>query len=184
MYLHVTFFPHASMFGTPLLMNGKGELHLTETALISEGNAAKFNVPFVMSFYQRMLSSWTTMTVPYSCIVRHRYSGYWFNLSLARVMVLLLLLLLALPAAALFANTNDPMSLPIGLGVLGTLALIALVVLIQGRRRHHVTFRLPSGWQTVLVFKIKGPPRQTHAEFTRLLAEYLETSRTFEKKAA
>ena len=35
MYLHVTFFPHASMFGTPLLMNGKGELHVTETAVIA-----------------------------------------------------------------------------------------------------------------------------------------------------
>jgi hypothetical protein len=180
----VTFVPHTSMLSGKLLLNGKGEVHLTETGLISDGNLAKFNIPFLLSIYQRLLSNWSTLTVPYSRVIRHDYTGYWVNLTILKCLFLLLLVLLAVPATGLLMSTIDPSHPPIGAGVLATIAILCGVVLISGRRRHRVTFRLPTGRKNVMIFTIAGPPSQTRAEFTRILKEYVATAREYKPEAS
>jgi hypothetical protein len=60
-------------FTKTLVLLGKGSVHLLETGLVLEGARPRFYVPLFISDYHRILTGWTTLTLPYPLI--REYEG-------------------------------------------------------------------------------------------------------------
>lgn len=177
MKLEVKYEPYNPWFGPKLLLNGKGELHVTETALIVEAERAKFSIPFTAGYYMHILSDWTTCTVPYGRIVHHRYSGAFGGFSLVKVLGILLVgtLVAAGLSMAVLGRTVESF-------VGGSFAVVAgsvllVVVAMHGRRKHRVIWLDSNGKQLEIAFKIPGSSGATNLVFNRRLQEYLQVAR-------
>src|SRR5262249_2821755 len=80
-------------------VGGANTLQLLETALVVEGYRQRLFLPVADLLLRQALSEWTTVTVPYSRIVRHRYN----RKILMRLLVLAVLWGPLLLVAAAFA---------------------------------------------------------------------------------
>lgn len=177
MKLDVKFRHPGGFWKQQLLYSGRGEAHLLETGLVLEGLLPKFTVPFVQTFYYRLLSEWSTRTVPYARIERYRFSGRWIAAGPGRILLLLVLGGLILGASVLLARDLGAVAMAPAVGL--TLVLAALL-LLYGRRVHHFTYRLPDGRQAVVAFRVAG--RRDQEPFRARLREYLDFARTFQQE--
>jgi hypothetical protein len=137
-----------------------------ETALVFEGYLKRLSMPVVDYFFLRILSEWTTVTVPYSRILRFRHVNLWgWRLVLTALFCLPVLLLL--PSA--FDAYDDGASLALEVGF----ALLALVLSLYLnlrllRPRFQLLFQSADGRQVFVAFRI--PSRRRREEFEQLMA--------------
>ena len=119
-------------------------MQLLETALVIEGHVKKLSFPFADSLFHRVLSEWTTVTIPYLRIVHWKY----VPLYVTRAVVLLVAWL---PVLFCLSLLIEPRGSPEGpLIVAGMLGVLALLVtwLVYGRLlipRNRVLFRARTG---------------------------------------
>ena len=166
-----------SVFRKSLSFSAKGELHLQETALILEGYLPKFTIPFAARNYLELVSEWSTRTIPFSRIVRHKYTGHWVSFSIVKFAFLLLItVLFGLMGVTMAGNRVDATLVAVGLGAYG---LIVLLVLVLGRRTHRVTYLLPNGKKCVVAFCMPRPVLANSEAFSRQLKTYLTTAKSF-----
>jgi hypothetical protein len=150
-----------------LWVTGKGAtLHLQETALVIEGPVKRLWLPVADWFFARVLSEWTTVTVPYSCILKCRFKRLWVRRGL---MTLLVWAPAGLSAAALFERSADRASVLYLLGVFSFLGLV-LTLYFNLRLlapRHYLTYRTANGGRVLTAFRVRSRTRR--AEFDELL---------------
>jgi hypothetical protein len=154
-------------------------LQLLETALVVEGYRQRLFLPVVDFLFRQALSEWTTVTVPYSRIVRHRYN----RKILMRLLVLAilwgpLLLVTAAFTAAMVEKGPGPDSWDVGyfLCMFSLLSLVLSLYLCLRvlAPRNHLWFRQADGSRALLVFRI--PARQRQAAFVAQLKQYRDTA--------
>ena len=84
---YVTPMFQAGIFSTPLRMVGRqNTIALLETSLVFEGNLLKIGVLGMELLFRAALAEWTSVTVPYSRIIRAKYVRF----PLMRLLALLL----------------------------------------------------------------------------------------------
>jgi hypothetical protein len=164
----IRFFPLFPWLGRHRLqlVGKQNTLQLLETALVFEGHVKRFWFPVVDGFFWRVLSEWTMVTVPYSCILAHRYT----SLLGSRV---LLTTLFWLPVAgmlgfAAFAQGSVETTLAFA-PPFSFLALV-LTVYVNSRvlvSRNYLLYRHADGRNIVTSFRIRSRKRQQ--EFRDLL---------------
>ena len=145
-------------------------IHLQETALVVEGYQMRFRLPLVEWPIRGLLSEWTTLTIPYSHIVRHVHERYrlvkmlyWV---LGAVVFLLGMMLLAYNSGRPGSNDAVELLLLLILGV-GILPLFGLLVHLVLRPRHLLVFRGEDGRRQLLCFRFQSSKRRS--EFVKLL---------------
>ena len=159
-----------------LFAGSRHSLQLLETALIIEGYLMRLFFPVVDRFFRQALSEWTTITVPYSRILRFKHRP----MTLPRVIVTVLLwlpVLLALIGAVLSPPANDG-----GAGLLVFLILALLILLLTLvcnlwllAPRSYLWFRQGDGGRALVVFRIRSRKRQK--AFVELLRANCRTAR-------
>jgi hypothetical protein len=166
---HVRFLPPflPSPGGRRLWFVGRGNtIHLHETAVVLEGYLKRLGMPLVDLFFQRVLSEWTTVTVPYSRILNYRF----INRRVLRY--LSYVVLWAPPALCLLTlvwETHDVFT-PVYTAVM--LALFALLTTLYLKYRllaprNHLRYQRADGRRVSVTFRITSRKRQE--EFTALL---------------
>jgi hypothetical protein len=154
-----------------LLFVGRANtVQLQETALVIEGHVKKLSFPIVDRFFQTVLSQRTTVTIPYSRIVRWKYSPLYVARTLAALVawgpVLFCL-------AIWFKPKVDPEGPLVVAGMLAVLGLLETWLII-GRLlapRNRVLFRRADGGLTMIAFRVRTRRRQ------RAFAGLLESNR-------
>lgn len=162
-----------------LLFHGdRNTVHLLETALVIEGHQQRFFFPVFDRFFRMPLSEWTTVTVPYSRVLRLRYARLLF----ARILTTLLVWL-----PFLFFSFVTLMALKEGHGdvgwmayVLTLLAAFALVItlfanLVLFSSRYYLYFRQADGRWALVAFRV--PSSKKRQEFEGQLREYRRAAR-------
>jgi hypothetical protein len=160
-------------------VGNRNTLQLLETALVIEGYRMRFFFPLLDSFFRQALSEWTTITVPYSRIVRFKHSTRlllrivvtsvsWFPFGLLLVLVFL--------AAGQEGWAKISAGASYVFGVFAVLALL-LTVYCQFRLapRNYLWYREADGRPTLLVFRIRSRPLQQ--AFERQLEGYRQAAR-------
>ena len=130
---------------------GKGTIHFEETGILLGGDVLKFRLPFVDLFYQKLIADHGTRTIPYSTIVRHRQVPYWPTML---VKALLLIILTASLTVIVWAFLRHGHSLGVAIAA-SVVVLLALGVLLLGRRYHDLTFRLPDDGRCRVHFSVR-----------------------------
>jgi hypothetical protein len=153
---------HVPMLPSPThhrlwLVGGGNTLQLLETALVIEGHVKRFFLPVADFFLGGLLSEWTTITVPYSCIVRHHHARRRLARAVVTVVFWLPVLLLALGGPG--ADTGAVLYMA---GLFGFLALVATlyVNLRMLAPRDYLLFRTADGRRVLTAFRIRSRKRQ------------------------
>jgi hypothetical protein len=161
-----------------VILHGRGNtMHLLETALVIEGYRQRLFFPVVDRFLRLALSEWTTVTVPYSRIVRFTHErrlvarglallGVWAPVTPA--LVLTAGELLTAPQAA---GEEIPALLAMFLGALVLSGLLLYLL----RPRNSLVYRQADGKRALVVFRIASRKRQK--AFAALLERNRETAR-------
>jgi hypothetical protein len=160
--------PFLTLPGRPRLwFVGRGNtIHLHETAVILEGYLKRLGMPLVDLFFLRVLSEWTTVTVPYSRILSYRF----INRRVLRYASFVVVWMLpALCLLTLLWETGD-VSPMVYMAIL--LALLALLLTLYLRYRllaprNHLLYQRADGRRVSVTFRITSRKRQE--EFTALL---------------
>jgi hypothetical protein len=157
-------------------VGNRNTLQLLETALVIEGYRMRFFFPLLDHFFRQPLSEWTTLTVPYSRILRFQYAPR----ILLRVLVTALLCLpigLSLFELAFADPKWDPAS---GAFLAPLVVLILVLTLYCNFRmfasRNYLWYRQSNGRRAVLVFRIRS--RKMQQAFEQQLQSYLQATRT------
>ena len=157
-----------------LLVGNRNTLQLLETALVLEGYLMRFFFPLLDRLFRQALSEWTTVTVPYSRILRYKYAS-WRIARYTAIGILWLPIALVLLSTAL----GDP-SVIFGLLECGLYALLALIITLYCNYRilaprNYLWFRQADGRRALLIFRI--PSRKRQKAFEEQLRTYRKTSR-------
>ncbi len=161
----------ASFRGLLVFIGRRNTIHLQETALVIEGDLMRFHLPIVDWFVRRVFCEWTTLTVPYSRIVRHRYCRY-------RAVKVLWWLLVAGVGALLLVFGGEPWG--VGLVVL-VLCVLGLLLHFVFRPRHVLTFRGADGKRRLVCFRFTSPAQRQ--KFLGLLQANLDAVRALPASA-
>ena len=153
-----------------------GSLHLQETALVIEGQFQRFRLPFYDSFIKRALCEWSTLTIPYSRIRRHRRARYLVPRTL------LVILILACIAAPLFliAETSSDVRFSdneVGFLLAGVLVsgLLTYVLLRAFHTRHCLEYLSTDKKRYSIYFRFKS--KKHWKTFVRLLDDHCEVAK-------
>jgi hypothetical protein len=157
-------------------IGNRNTLQLLDTALVVEGYQMRFFFPVLDLFFRQPLSEWTTVTVPYSRILRFRYASrlllrilvigmLWLPVTLVLVVGLF-----ALPWAA-WADLGY---------LLVLLALLSLVLTLYYNfrliaPRNYLWYRQADGRRALLVFRIRS--RKLQRAFEQQLTGYRQAIR-------
>jgi hypothetical protein len=167
-----------------LFAGRRNTVQLLETALVIEGYRQRLRLPVIDLFFRQALSEWTTVTVPYSRIVRFRPA----RLLVAR---LLLALLCWLPALfVLLATVGELMTFNVVLwGDVALMALMALPALgltlyvnSRLRSRYQLLFRRADGGVSAVALRI--PSRKVRKAFAARLEENRRAAAAFTPRGA
>lgn len=141
-------------------VGNENTIQLLETALVIEGYRKTVGYPLIDILFQWALSEWTTVTVPYSRIVKCRYSRRW-------LMRAIFFLCLQLPVLALFgvsivwmllSGYHEDLAVALTLMTLSAvLFLVFLWLMIRGiPARYNLQFRFPGRKLGATNFRIKN----------------------------
>jgi hypothetical protein len=174
----VRFRPVAPWFGRRrlILHGGRSSIQLLETALVIEGFLQRlFFFVLVDRFFRMALSEWTTVTVPYSRVLRFYYRGMLAQRIVATLLLWLPVLLLALGAAV-----SDHVDWGGVTWAGGGLALLAVVLTLYVHLslyapRCYLWFRQADGRRAVVSFRV--PSKRRRLDFEAQLREYRRATR-------
>jgi hypothetical protein len=159
----------------PQFVGNRNTLQLLETALVIEGYRMRFHFVFLDRFFRQPLSEWTTVTVPYSRILRFRHSSRL----LLRVLVTGVVwfpvgLLLAL---GLLAPQTDWAEVGYYLTLLGLLAVVLTVICHFWLLApcNYLWYRQADGRKAILAFWITS--RKLQRAFEQQLEGYRRAAR-------
>jgi hypothetical protein len=166
---YVRFFPpFLQLPGRPRLwFVGRGNtIHLHETAVVLEGYLKRLGMPLVDLFFLRVLSEWTTVTVPYSRILSYRF----INRRVLRYLIYVALW--AIPLLCLLTLVWDSYDVftPVYTAVLSSLLALLVTLYLKYRLlvpRNYLRYQRADGRRVSVTFRITSRKRQ--AEFTALL---------------
>jgi hypothetical protein len=161
--------PREIRFIPPTVWSGRGRLwllgkqntlHLQETALVIEGEILKQSFPFLDLFFRKALSGWTTITVPYSRILKYRYRGSPILSTIATLFawspaVMLLILSPTVPGGEMASYVAT-----VAITAAVATALTAFFHLWLFRRINLIAFRRANGRKTTAQFRIKSQKLQ------------------------
>jgi hypothetical protein len=152
------FFPWPGRRRLPLVGSGN-TIQLLETAVVIEGHVKRLGMPVVDRFFQRVLSEWTTVTIPYSRILRHRVAHF---LVLRVLLTTLLWLPALLPLLALVGPGVDVGAVLYVAGMLGLLALVLSLYLNLRflAPRNYLLYQQADGRRMLTAFRIGSRKRQ------------------------
>ena len=178
------FFPNSSLFrfSPKLEFRGKGSVQLQEIGMIAEGDMPRFTLPLIGIFYSLLFNAKTSRTIPYSRVVKYRYSGNWFHWSFGKIFLSLVLIGGAIGVSYFFGdslrNANEAGTAWVVVGGLWFLiAIIVLILLFKDRRMYSISYRLPDGKKQRVRFVLKRIGLQQNSDFRRILDSYCtETS--------
>jgi hypothetical protein len=166
--------PQWSPFRKRLMIFGKGNtLDLQETALVIEGNLQKLHLLVADMFLRRVLCEWSTVTIPYSRVVRHFYTSYLgIKVVLWSVFGLATLAFYLEPLGLFLKKQNEATLLQLVIPLTFVIPLLVIVVLflVLLRPRHTVEFLRADGKRCAVSFRFRS--RKVSKEFVRLLDEY------------
>ena len=172
----VLFLPVFTWFrGQVLRFVGRSNtIQLLETAMVIEGQRQTLSYVVIDFLFQQALSEWTTVTIPYSRIVRCRWSTRW----IARGLFLTLVVLPAAVALAITApemlRTPDALSLSMPLLLLGLVLLSAYLLMRILPAQYDLVYRRPNGHPARTRFRIKSRARRR--EFEQRLESYRQAA--------
>lgn len=152
----------------PLRLGGRrGSLHLQEPALVFEGELLRFRLFGVEWLFRRALSEWTTVTVPYSRILKVRRTRAWLVrlvsvLGIAAVWAGMVWMTLEFPAEHLLTELAAIVSTAVT--VLGGYALVRV------RPTVTVVYRPKTGRRVRVTFLVRR--RATRRAFVDALAAH------------
>jgi hypothetical protein len=164
------------LFGRTLLFTGRrNTIHLQETALVAEGEVLLFHCLGLERLFGRAMSSWSTVTVPYSRIVsiRHR--------SKLLVRLIILTLLFALPALTMQLPRMNPsdwnwFDAAADLIILAPVVLLACLVWWGIPAAHTLRFRSKDGKLRRFHFAVRS--RAARRQFDEAMTQYRQAART------
>lgn len=167
----------AGIFSTPLRMVGKqNTVALLETSLVFEGNVLKIGVLGMELLFRAALAEWTSVTVPYSRIVKAKYVRF----PVARLFALLLAI--AVVAIGALALSQSPEAVVPVAFVGGGLLVLCLYMIVRIPPRFVLSFRSKAGRKTVLQFRVLDA--DLRRRFQDKLAEYRLSATGFGWKGA
>jgi hypothetical protein len=169
--------PHGVRFLAPVWPWSRGHLyflakhntvHLQETALVVEGYQMRFRMPLFEWPIRKLLSEWTTLTIPYSHIVRHVQERYLIAKAIYWLLGLCVSLWLATVALAIRAPSNQQSTaLMLFLTVVVVVLLFGVIVHLILRPRHLLVFHDEDGKRHLLCFRFQSAKRRK--EFVKQL---------------
>lgn len=131
-------------------------VQLLETALIVEGNLQRFSMPVIDRFFRRALSEWTTITIPYSRILKYRYTS---RSVLGFLVALVFWAPFVLGLVGYFAEGGrGQVSMVVSFALLGMLG--SFLVYVAVKSRNYLVFRQADGKRALLVFHVRSKARQ------------------------
>jgi hypothetical protein len=150
----------------PGFIGRRNTIQLLETALVIEGYQKRLGMPVVDLFFQQVLSERTMLTIPYSRIVRFRYSRRWGWRILWTIVCWLPLLF---PLALLTGYSPDREgAVALAIPLLFAGVVLTLYVNLRVLRGHNLLlFRQADGRQALVRFRIR--PRKLQQAFQKLL---------------
>ncbi|HEY2787503.1 MAG TPA: hypothetical protein VGJ05_21280 [Fimbriiglobus sp.] len=154
----------------------RNTVHLQETALVLEGELIRFHYLGLERLFARALAEWTTITIPYSRLIRVKYKSRRF---LRLFVVLSFVLIIGLLSFGLFSRHASNPELTIlllsgGGPILGLLCWVMFRAILPG---FAVTFRARDGTKTRFLFQVKKKPHRK--EFGERLREYRAAAKAF-----
>jgi hypothetical protein len=156
----------------------RNRVDLQETALVVEGELVRFHFLGLERFFERALSEWTVLTVPYSRI--ERVKG--FNRGVLRAVSVSLLLAGWVGGGALAYSAFSRFP---GLGVTflvsSPLTLLLLYLNLRLKPFYHLSFRARDGRVRVLRFWVA---RSLRSEFATVLAARREAAARYTASSA
>ena len=160
--------PKQVQFRTPILSafsrstvpfaRKRSTIHLQETAMVLEGDLLQFQYLGIERFFARAVSEYSTVTVPYSRLMKVKYRRKWVY----RGLVLLIAGFLTLLTALIW---------------LVTYLILRLIPPV-----YSVVYRNPDGAKRRFSFRIKS--RAVRKEFDAALAKYRESAGRFAERDA
>lgn len=147
-----------------ILIGTNNTLQLLETALVVEGRQKRLFLPVIDIFFQRLLSEWTTATIPYSRIVDFRSSGLWIWRILLTLLVWLPFLLRSPLSRAVPGGGDWLTNALLGMPALLLTYLLNAHVLAT---RSYLLFQQADGRLLLVAFRIRS--RKRREEFEALL---------------
>jgi hypothetical protein len=141
-------------------------LHLQEPAMVLEGELLRFRLIFGIEWlFRRALSEWTTITVPYSRIMRVRRSRTWLT-----SIILILAICVVLAGPALFILGDVGVFALVAMGAAPPLAIVFGYILVRLRSTITVVYRSKGGKRTQVTFWVRK--RATRRTFLDTLAAH------------
>lgn len=171
---NVRFLPVRSFFGRNGLhfVGRLNSIQLLETALVIEGNLKTLGLWVIDLLFRQALSEWTTVTIPYSRIVRCKYSR---NLLGAVALFLLVFLPTFLITALAIIGSSEPSAQEfLAIAIAGAVLLIPVSIvflllcyLFDVGPRATLVYRRPDGRLIQVCFRIR--PRALRTMFLERL---------------
>lgn len=169
---HVVFLPTFAWFWqTSLKFVGRANtVQLLDTALVIEGNRQTIGFPVFDFLFKAALSEWTTVTVPYSRIVKCKFTRLWILrvLLIAVIWMPLLIVFIGAFGAAGPGYYEALMLVLFGAGFGGVMLYVWMRMLAA---RFVLVYRAPNGRRMRTAFRVR--PRAVRRAF----AERLEANR-------
>jgi hypothetical protein len=155
----------------------RNTVQLQETALVVEGELLRFYYFGLERLFARVLSEWTSVTVPYSRIESVRYRTYlWLRLFiLLPIFALATLMMVGL----LWEATGTPDAVTMALAASSLLvALFAFVIWRGIGPSYTLEYRAKDGVLTAMYFRVRAVV--VRREFDAALAKYRDAARVFD----
>jgi hypothetical protein len=166
-----------SLLGRTLQFTGRrNTIHLQETALVAEGEILLFHCLGLERLFGRAMSSWSTVTVPYSRIVSVRYRS---KLVLRLVLLAALFALLAVTLQLPRINPSDWTWLEAAADAIILVPVVALACLVCWAisPSHTVRFRLKDGKRRRFHFAVRS--KAARRQFDDALTQFRQAARTY-----
>jgi hypothetical protein len=170
------------IFARVLRFTGRrNSIQLQEMALVVEGELVRLHYLGFERLFARALAEWTTVTIPYSRLVRVRYSRRWVLRTLVLAAAFLTLLVVAWPVFDGGLGANEAaILLTSGVGLI--LFLLVWVTFRAFLPGYVLVFRAKDGKTTRFLFRLKS--KQVKAEFENRLNEYRTAALSYVAVAA
>jgi hypothetical protein len=155
----------------PLRFSGKrNSVNLQETALVVEGELLRFYLLGIERFVAGAISEWTTVTIPYSRILRVKCSRWSFPVGLFLAIGLALVGWVEYEALSAAAKTPDATTWAVAAAPLLAVGGFGFLTWRLIRPVHTVVFRSKDGVRVLFQFRIGS--REARRGFDATLARY------------
>jgi hypothetical protein len=156
---HLSFVSIAPWFGRHRyrFYGNSNTMQLLETALVIEGYQKTIGYPLIDILVQWAMCEWTTVTVPYSRIVKCRYSRRWLVRSAVMAFIILpLLILIALSFVSIATGADVYAAISMDVFLIALIAVMLWVMFRFFPARYSLVFRRSDGRRGLTRFRIKS----------------------------